>query len=803
MKTFVFSIMAILPYLLFCVTRTVAIDASQQYTSIQSAVNDSRHGDVVQVYPGRYEENIEFIDYNISLVSLYSTNAQQQYIENTIIDGNLSSCIRVVNGETVMINGLTLVNNEDGNYISPNFAGGGIYVRDYSHAIVSNCIIRNCFALAGGGISITDNASLTMSNVKIYDNIAIQTGGGLSFKLANNLSIDTVHPSSIYNNYASQGMDFSIYFITYDPTPYYLNLDLGSIAMTVADGYFVNSNCANLSVNIAQSFISQIDNDMYVAPDGDDTNSGLSAEAPLKTIAYAMQRIAVNSDNPRTLNLAAGVYSHSINAQLFPFAIKSHVRILGAGTEATILDGEYNRTFWSACHANNVEISGMKMINARSEYTIPTSFFYSNDIKVHDLVFMNNIGSMFTGLTITYCFGVIIDSVVAGFTASADNDLITFNALECNNVFINNIISAGNSTSYNESNYIGVSLHDSDVVLRNSIVANNDAIDAWIFIYQNNLSSFADYNLDMSNMLFTNNTITHTSWVNAPIYMQNRYQQIQMNNCTVANNSTNNGITTIYAGADIRNLISYNPGAGTELYLLNYLSSTGLSYDVSVSNSLFSSSNISCNYPARLTLSDNIMSANPVFLGSVQPGLNVTQSEYYQLSAQSPCINTGIADTTGLNLPPMDLAGNWRIWDGRIDMGCYEYGSEPVDVNDPELPTPPAGILMTVYPNPLLNTSQAGGVFIEFSMVKKPVSQPVIEIFNIRGQKVKTTQLSESYNSLVNKAGLSGDVKQNGELYSTIWNGKDDNNRPLASGTYIVRVMADKMVATKKITIIK
>ena len=34
------------------------------------------------------------------------------------------------------------------------------------------------------------------------------------------------------------------------------------------------------------------------------------------------------------------------------------------------------------------------------------------------------------------------------------------------------------------------------------------------------------------------------------------------------------------------------------------------------------------------------------------------------------------SDTDGLGLLPYDLAGNWRIWDGRIDMGCYEYGSE-------------------------------------------------------------------------------------------------------------------------------
>ncbi|MFA6887830.1 MAG: choice-of-anchor Q domain-containing protein, partial [Fermentimonas sp.] len=151
----------------------------------------------------------------------------------------------------------------------------------------------------------------------------------------------------------------------------------------------------------------------------------------------------------------------------------------------------------------------------------------------------------------------------------------------------------------------------------------------------------------------------------------------------------------------------------------------------------------------------------PLFLGEIEPGFAESQPEYYQLSSLSPCIDSGTPDTLGLNLPQMDLAGNWRIWNDRIDMGCYEYGSEPyVGIDDPELPSPQHDISISVYPNPLLNTSQAGEVFINFSLIKKPVSQPVIEIFNIRGQKVKTTQLSESYNSLVNKAGLSGDVKQ-------------------------------------------
>jgi hypothetical protein len=45
----------------------------------------------------------------------------------------------------------------------------------------------------------------------------------------------------------------------------------------------------------------------------------------------------------------------------------------------------------------------------------------------------------------------------------------------------------------------------------------------------------------------------------------------------------------------------------------------------------------------------------------------------YRLSDTSPCINAGTMDTTGLNLPDSDLDGNPRVFDGRIDMGAFEY----------------------------------------------------------------------------------------------------------------------------------
>ncbi len=804
MKKLLVAILCLLPAYVLGTTRTVSLDGTQQFTSIQSAVNASITGDVVLVYPGRYVENIELNHYSMTIESLYAIDPQEHYIEDTIIDGNMNSCIRVVNGETVTVIGITLLNNEEGNYSGDlNFAGGGIYLKLYSQAIVSHSIIRNCIALSGGGITVSQNSSLTMSAVQIYDNQAIYEGGGLQFNSSDNLTLDQDNPCSIYNNSAPSGMDINIRFITETTNQYSISLLLGSIPLSEPDGFYIAVRYANLDISIQNGFLDLIDHDLYISPDGNDTNDGLSPTLPKRNIAKAMQTIASNPDNPRTIYLAPGVYSHTQNGQAFPIGMKSHTRVVGSGTDDCLLDGEMLRTFWYPTCVTDIELSGMKMINSRSIYTFPLGVLYGSDIYLHDLIFDDNWGTDLSGMAIGYCNNVVIENIVAGNT-TYDNDLMTIFAFECDNLMVDNFVSADNTITDWQSNDMGFRFQSCDLVLRNSIIANNTAQDAWPFVYINIYPGFEDFNLDMSNVLIVNNTVSNGSWVSNPIYMQNRFQPMQINNCTFANNNANGTLTSVIGGADIRNLVSYNPGTPYELYLMNYISSTGMSYSASVSNSLFRTGTVGSSLPDLVTLTDNIMDSNPLFLGTVDTNLSIDQPGYYQLSSGSPCINTGTADTTGLNLPPMDLAGNYRIWDGRIDMGCYEYGSTPyVGIDDPELPTPPEGFRVSVYPNPLLNTSRTAGVFIEFTLPRKPASHPGAEVFNIRGQKVKTIRLTESYNSLVHKAGLSGDVKQNGEFYSTVWNGKDDNNRPLASGTYIVKVSADQMVATTKITIIK
>ncbi|MFA7049458.1 MAG: right-handed parallel beta-helix repeat-containing protein, partial [Bacteroidales bacterium] len=503
------------------------MDGSQQYTSIQAAVNDSGHDDVVLIYPGRYQESITLNNYNITITSLFINDPDQSIINNTIIDGNVNSCISAVNGETVTINGLTLTNNENDTNVAITFSGGGVYITNYSSATISNCIIRDCIALSGGGISVSSYSAVTISNVKIFNNQALLKGGGLSFNNSSLLTIDSGNLCDIYNNKATQGMDISVNYLSYNSVPWDITLGLGSVPLTEADGYFINVHNANVTVNIAQGAIEQIDHDLYVSPDGDDSNSGLDSGSPLRTIAIAMQRIASNPDNPKTIHLAPGIYSHSANGQILPMGVKSNVKVQGAGIGETIIDGELSRTFWGAWYASNIEISGMKLMNGRSIYTYGLSFLYCTNIVVSDIDCYNSLGSNSVGITLGYSNGIQIENVILG-NIEYQHDLSAIFTFECNNVYISNVIVDNLTTSDSESTFLGLIFYDSDIHLRNSIVTNISAVDAWIFLYQNIYEPFAAYNLDMSNVLIINNSVSNPSWVTSPIYIQNRYQPVQI-----------------------------------------------------------------------------------------------------------------------------------------------------------------------------------------------------------------------------------------------------------------------------------
>ena len=102
----------------------------------------------------------------------------------------------------------------------------------------------------------------------------------------------------------------------------------------------------------------------------------------------------------------------------------------------------------------------------------------------------------------------------------------------------------------------------------------------------------------------------------------------------------------------------------------------------------------------------------------------------------------------------------------------------PVGTDDNEIPA--LGLLAQNYPNPF-NPSTT----IQYEIIE--AGDVTIEVFNIKGQKVKT--LVNEYHAANN--------------YSTIWNGINDNNESVSSGIYFYEMNTGDYTSVKKMILMK
>ncbi len=818
MKIMILIIILLLPLLLISVTRTVSLNGTQQYTNIQSALDACNNNDIVEVFPGEYFEHLNTGGRSVTIQSRYNITQSEGTIDSTIIHASVpNSCLKVNTGENVVINGFTMMNNSPLNLgqclygIGP--FGGGVEVYNRSSIQILNCNITNCIGLTGG--IYFEGISFYMSNSKVYNNHGAYTTGGIKIygNYATSIVFDSVMPNSIYNN-TSRIMDLSI---SNWPHPMNIILSTFSVILTEPDYFFLStSSDTHVQVSVQSAFFNLINHDIYVSPSGDNSNSGLTPDSPLQTIAYAVKIIESDSLNPKTIHLAPGVYNFTDSNQYFPFSIKSNIRLTGDNMENTFLDSEQSiRYYLGVSVKTNINVENITFAPYISQQG-PIGFGNSENIVLRNLKFEGTFGA--PRIQMTFVNNIVCENIVFS-NAVIEDDNYAFRITYCDNVKMNNIIIDNLDILGMMANVIGFSLFEADVVLRNSIISNCSGYDVSVLLFQNIGADQSNYNLEMSNMLIFNNQSTGSNlWSFAPIFLSNRYQRMKMNNCTIANNNgTNTRVLAVTGDCDVTNSIFYNPGNFSDVVFWN--DNYGYVYHPTINYSLLNRP----LYATNITLVDSsnvIVNTDPLFLGIEY--YDIVQPEYYQLSANSPCINAGTPDTTGLSLPAMDLAGNYRVWNNRIDMGCYEYGSEPYTANeDPEYPPLPDRIMLSTYPNPVyLNGSKGGYTFIEFTLPEKAKEQPVIDIYNLKGQKVRSIRLSQSYNDLVRKAGLSnkewmtqksvrkvsdqvGNDKNIGEFYSTVWDCKDDRNQRLASGIYIVKVTSGNKQAAIKMTILK
>ncbi len=307
----------------------------------------------------------------------------------------------------------------------------------------------------------------------------------------------------------------------------------------------------------------------------------------------------------------------------------------------------------------------------------------------------------------------------------------------------------------------------SSPIIMNSTIEDNFADDWWDEYWNNpgvggGISCWGSSPVIYNSKIAGNTTDSgECSSAGGGIYFEGYFYTSNLNiiNSSIINNSAVNG-ASIYchnsAFVNVINTISWN-NSTEEIYFSQIQDSNTIS--ISYSDIQGGEDGIVTNNNGTVYWLEGNIDENPLFENN------------YHLSSGSPCIDAGTPDTTGLHLPPWDLDGNVRIWDGNgdslaiVDMGCYEFGAPFYGVDDP--PDNQMGFqLYPNYPNPFSNSTN-----ISFNIPGTSKTFQ-IKIYNIKGQIVKTIDSN-------NTGQISNEV---------VWDGKDDQGKALSNGIYLYQL---------------
>jgi len=209
--------------------------------------------------------------------------------------------------------------------------GGAMYFKDGDMS-VSDCIFSENRATTGnGGTVYICNAAGSFASCSFACGIA-RKGGALAIYNAVPVIGGTVETACTFrDNIAGAGAD--LYgFSPPETIPAQHNIFHG---ITASDYYVYPVNGFDLTGS--QSLATPITSDVFVDPDGSNTNDGLSADTPFKNIQYAMSRILPSEDSPITVHLAAGSYSFDDTGEIFPIPMLAYVTLQGVGPFMTQL----------------------------------------------------------------------------------------------------------------------------------------------------------------------------------------------------------------------------------------------------------------------------------------------------------------------------------------------------------------------------------------------------------------------------------------------------------------------------------
>ncbi|MGN0032707.1 MAG: choice-of-anchor Q domain-containing protein [Candidatus Limimorpha sp.] len=271
--------------------------------------------------------------------------------------------------------------------------------------------------------------------------------------------------------------------------------------------------------------------------------------------------------------------------------------------------------------------------------------FHNSDVKIHDIIFHDN--NAFSG----YGGGMSIDSCDLELT---------------NTVFYNNHATNAGALGIQRSSHLSVKV--------TNILAYNN----WCIHYGGALA-IATSDPELNNLTLVSN---YCGGGGGGAMQMAFNSKPTLNNCIIYGNHAGHYLNKRY---ELDSIHEYYVGSQIWLWGSDCLpvfnnSDIQYGYDSINNNHLIPEENY-----------NNMIETDPMFVDA--------ENHDYRLTYGSPCINTGMEDVSGIFISETDIAGNPRIFNDRIDMGCYEWNNIGLFEHYQN------NAAISIYPNPLNENS--------------------------------------------------------------------------------------------------
>jgi len=410
------------------------------------------------------------------VVTIQSYDARLEYL--TITNGYSSMGAGVyIDGDNAELYEITVTNNSA---IAQNnlCSGGGIYVNQEDAVLHNMMISNNTSSGFGGGIFFDESAY--MKGVTIKENISANLGGGIYCRDYPAV-FDYGLRCNVYDNssYAVPSVGNDIYYEYDDFYGSNMLVHVDTFTVEFPSTYFAFPT-EYITFDIQSYLLPQIDADVFVAPDGSNSNSGLTEEYPFRSISYALQRVVSDSLVPNTIFLADGIYGPHVNGELFPLPGGDNLILQGESQAGSILDGNNDSRIIECIYTDNFTITDCTLRNGGNV----NNYYYAggairlaySDINLQRVNLTQNYTSNGGGaINMEYSDLELSDSYIFYNQAYYDGAIYSFasNAVLSNNTF------CFNSDEYEEACLVFGNSWDEDdiqVVMVNNILWGNQGL---------------------------------------------------------------------------------------------------------------------------------------------------------------------------------------------------------------------------------------------------------------------------------------------------------------------------------------